>query len=103
LLIGHPSIFIEYDSEKKEKKTKLPNPWRKKADGKIIRHIPITLYSDDTSGNVSKKFNKHISFYFTLSGLPPHISNQEFNCHFLSTSNRATVLEILQPIVTEMK
>ncbi|KAH9440900.1 hypothetical protein Pst134EB_029552 [Puccinia striiformis f. sp. tritici] len=79
----------------------LPNPWRIKADGKIIRHIPTTMYSDDTSGNVSKQFNKHISFYFTLSGLPPHLSNQEYNCHFLSTSNRAGVLEIASQIVKE--
>jgi hypothetical protein len=57
----------------------LPNPWRIKAAGKIIRHIPTTMYSDDTSGNVSKQWNKHISFYFTLSGLPPNLTNQEYN------------------------
>jgi hypothetical protein len=81
----------------------LPNPWRTKADGKIIRHIPTTMYSDNTSGNISKQFNKHISFYFTFSGLPPTLTNQEYNCHFLSTSNRATVLEIAGQIVEESK
>jgi hypothetical protein len=87
-----------------QRKISLPNPWRIKADGKIIRNVPITLYADDTSGNVSKKWNKHISFYFTLSGLPPNLSNQEYNCHFLSTSNRASVLDISpEQIVEEMK
>jgi hypothetical protein len=81
----------------------VPNPWRTKANGKIIRHMPITLYSDDTSGNVSKRWNKHLSFYFTLSGLPPGISNQEFNCHFLATSNRAGVFELSEPVVDELK
>ncbi|KAH9810402.1 hypothetical protein DFH28DRAFT_932887 [Melampsora americana] len=47
----------------------LPNPWRVKANGLIVRSVPIALYSDDTSGNVSKKWNKHMSFYFTLAGL----------------------------------
>jgi hypothetical protein len=81
----------------------LPNPWRKKAQGKIIRHVPITLYSDDTSGNSSKQWNKHISFYFTLAGLHPHLTNQEYHCHFLGTSNVAGVLELAEPIVAEMK
>jgi hypothetical protein len=79
----------------------VPNPWRLKANGKVIRHVPITLYADDTSGNVSKQFNKHISFFFTLSGLPPDLSNQEFNCHFLSTSNVVSVLELSEQIVDE--
>ncbi|OAV88755.1 hypothetical protein PTTG_28931 [Puccinia triticina 1-1 BBBD Race 1] len=90
------------DGQNNQTKLNFPNPWRKTADGRIIRHVPITLYCDDTSGNVSKKFNKHISFYFTLAGLPPKLSNQEYNCHFLSTSNRASALELLAPIVGEM-
>ncbi|KAA1068127.1 hypothetical protein PGTUg99_019411 [Puccinia graminis f. sp. tritici] len=80
----------------------LPNPWRTKAGGKIIRHMPINLYADDTSGNVSKQWNRHISFYFTLAGLPPKLSNMQYNCHFLSTSNEAGVLEIGEQIVEEL-
>ncbi|KNZ49012.1 hypothetical protein VP01_5264g3 [Puccinia sorghi] len=37
-----------------------------KAEGKIIRNVPIKLYCDDTSGNKSKTWNKHISYFFTL-------------------------------------
>ena len=81
----------------------LPNPWREKSGNRLICHVPIALYSDDTSGNVSKQFNKHNSFYFTLAGLPPRISNQEYNCHFLATSNLATVGEISDLIVDELK
>jgi hypothetical protein len=81
----------------------LPNPWRKKAAGKILRNIPITLYCDDTSGNKSKKWNKHISYYFTLSGLPPKISNQQFNCHFLCTSNTVGPLELGEMVVAQLK
>ncbi|PLW06567.1 hypothetical protein PCANC_26024 [Puccinia coronata f. sp. avenae] len=93
---------IYESSGSKEVVIPLPNPWRIKANGKIIRHVPITLYSDDTSGNTSKQFNKHISFYFTLSGLPPNISNQEYNCHFLASSNIASVLEQSKSIVEEL-
>ncbi|KAA1106853.1 hypothetical protein PGTUg99_020771 [Puccinia graminis f. sp. tritici] len=80
----------------------LPNPWKDHAKGKMIRHMPITLYCDDTSGNQSKRWNKHVSFYFTLSGLPPSMSNQQYNCHYLTTSNKANAMELAGPIVAEM-
>ncbi|KAH9822967.1 hypothetical protein DFH28DRAFT_1048547 [Melampsora americana] len=80
----------------------LMNPWRIKAQGKIIRHIPLTIYSDDTSGNVSKKYNKHMSIYFTLSGLSPDQSNQEYNTHFLATTNCATALDLFDQVVDEI-
>ncbi|OAV90780.1 hypothetical protein PTTG_28197 [Puccinia triticina 1-1 BBBD Race 1] len=81
----------------------LPNDWREKSGNRIIRHVPIALYCDDTSGNQSKKWNKHISYYFTLAGLPPKVSNQQYNCHFLSTSNTAGPLELADQIVDELK
>ncbi|KNZ49662.1 hypothetical protein VP01_486g3 [Puccinia sorghi] len=80
----------------------LPNPWRAKSARKIIQHIPITLYSDNTSGIFLKRWNKHISFFFTLSCLPPRLSNQEFNYHFLPTSNKAGGLELSGQIVDEL-
>ncbi|OAV89021.1 hypothetical protein PTTG_28844 [Puccinia triticina 1-1 BBBD Race 1] len=82
--------------------TPFPNEWSKKAGGKILRNVPITLYSDNTSGNKSKKWNKHISYYFTLSGLPPKISNQQFNCHFLCTTNITGPLELGEMVVEQL-
>ena len=81
----------------------VPNPWRKKAGGKLIYHMPINLYADDTSGNKSKRWNKHISFYFTFSGLSTKMNNMEYNCHFISTSNVANVLEIAESVVEQLK
>ncbi|KAH9812611.1 hypothetical protein DFH28DRAFT_1177059 [Melampsora americana] len=80
----------------------LPNPWRVKANGMLIRSVPIALYSDDTSGNVSKKWNKHMSFYFTLAGLRPKLTNQEYHIHPLCTSNVANALEQGDQIVDEL-
>jgi hypothetical protein len=78
------------------------NRWRLKAAGRVIRHMPICLYADDTSGNSSKKWNKHISYYCTLAGLPPNLTNQHFNCHFLSTSNSAGAMELAEGVVDEL-
>ncbi|KNZ53050.1 hypothetical protein VP01_335g9 [Puccinia sorghi] len=80
----------------------LPNLWRIKASGRLIRHISINLYSDDTSGYNSKQCNKHNSFYFTLLGLSPRHTNQEYNIHFVTNSNTATPLELAELVVDEM-
>ncbi|KAH9820292.1 hypothetical protein DFH28DRAFT_1218255 [Melampsora americana] len=80
----------------------LPNAWRLKANGLRIRSVPIALYSDDTSGNVSKKWNKHMSYYFTLAGLKPKLTNQEYHIHPLCTSNVASALEQGDQIVDEL-
>ncbi|CAH7673084.1 hypothetical protein PPACK8108_LOCUS7943 [Phakopsora pachyrhizi] len=62
-----------------------------KAQGKIIRHVPLNFYADDTSGNLSKQ-----------SGLPPHFSNLEFNTFFVGTSNIASALELFTPVNEEL-
>jgi hypothetical protein len=64
--------------------------------------MSITLYCDDTSGNQSKRWNKHVSFFFTLSGLAPQLTNQYFNCHYLTTSNSAGAMELARPIVADL-
>lgn len=46
------------------------NPWWAKAKGTRVFAFPIWLYCDDTSGNLSKKWNAHNSFLFTPAGLP---------------------------------
>lgn len=43
-----------------------------------------------------------MTFYFSLSGLCPALANQEYNMHFISTSNVGTALEIGEPIVNEL-
>ncbi|KAI8449483.1 hypothetical protein BY996DRAFT_8689821 [Phakopsora pachyrhizi] len=101
LAIKCRNILHEITSEGKEI-IQLPNPWRVKAEGKIIRHIPLNFYSDDTSGNVSKQWNKHISIFMSLAGLPPKLSNQEFNTLFVATSNIATALELAAPVCDEL-
>lgn len=75
--------------------------WRARAGGLEVRSLPISLYCDDTSGNVSKKWNKHNSFFFKLAGLPQGLLNQELNIQFLATSNIASPLELADGIVDE--
>ncbi|KAG9084144.1 hypothetical protein FS749_005446 [Ceratobasidium sp. UAMH 11750] len=77
------------------------NPWRAKANGKEVLSVPILGYCDDTSGNQSKKWNKHNSYLFVLAGLPQEAIHSPYHVHFLATSNIASPLEMLEAIASE--
>ncbi|KAG8696163.1 hypothetical protein FRC09_008684 [Ceratobasidium sp. 395] len=77
------------------------NPWRARAGGKEVIAVPIMGYCDDTSGNLSKKWNKHNSYLFVLAGLPQEDTHSPFHVHFLATSNIASPLEMLEAITKE--
>ncbi|KAG8695014.1 hypothetical protein FRC09_009442, partial [Ceratobasidium sp. 395] len=81
----------------------IENPWRQKANGRLVRSVPLWLYCNDTSGNMSKKWNKHNSFLFTLTGLPRAHAQLPYNIHFLATSNIASPLEMLSEISEELR
>ncbi|KAI6144100.1 hypothetical protein BKA82DRAFT_4331110 [Pisolithus tinctorius] len=79
------------------------NHWHVLANGAYVYGFPIWLYCDDTSGNVSKRWNKHHSFLFTPAGLPHAAVHQEYNVHFLCTSNVAPPLEMLDGFVNQLE
>ncbi|KAI5982242.1 hypothetical protein EDC04DRAFT_2915769 [Pisolithus marmoratus] len=79
------------------------NRWRTLARGHRVLSYMIWLYCDDTSGNTSKKWNKHNSFLFTAAGLPCVMVHKESSIHFLATSNIAPPLEMLDGIVDQLE
>ncbi|KAG5652758.1 hypothetical protein H0H81_003845 [Sphagnurus paluster] len=79
------------------------NQWRLRSKGHRVVAFPMWLYCDDTSGNQSKKWNKHNSFLFTAAGLPRWLVHRESNIHFLATSNIAPPLEMLDGIVDQLE
>lgn len=79
------------------------NIWRVRAQSHHVVSLPLWLYCNDTSGNMSKKWNKHNSWLFMLAGLPRALAHQEANVHFLTTSNTAPPLEMLHGIVSQLE
>lgn len=75
------------------------NPWRLRANGKQVLTLPLWLYCNDTSGNVSKKWNKHNSILLTFAGLPRQMAQLLYNIHFISTLNLAPPLETMENLV----
>ncbi|KAJ2968879.1 hypothetical protein NUW54_g13095 [Trametes sanguinea] len=79
------------------------NPWRDRAKGNRVLSFPLWMYCDDTSGNLSKKWNEHNSVLMTPAGLPRAHSQKEFNIHFLTTSNIAPPLEMMDGVVDQLE
>ncbi|KAJ6521633.1 hypothetical protein DFH09DRAFT_1251092 [Mycena vulgaris] len=71
--------------------------------GSRVVILPLWMYCDDTSGNVSKKWNEHNRFLVALAGLPREELQKEYNIHFLCTSNIAPPLEMLDGIVEQLE
>ncbi|KAJ6448647.1 hypothetical protein C8R45DRAFT_850225, partial [Mycena sanguinolenta] len=75
------------------------NPLRVVAAGRRVLSAPVWFYCDDTSGNISKKWNKHNSLLMSLAGLDPKKAHLLYNVIFLATSNLAHPLEMFDAVV----
>lgn len=64
--------------------------------------VPLILYSDDTSGNKSKKWNKFDLWALLLAGLPRSVNAKMENIHFLGASNMVSSLEMAESIVADL-
>ncbi|KAL0073089.1 hypothetical protein F4703DRAFT_1746592 [Phycomyces blakesleeanus] len=63
---------------------------------------PLNLYSDDTSGNSSKQYNKYNSYLMYFAAMPLEVRNNQENVMFISTSNHVlNAVEMLPPIVDD--
>lgn len=75
---------------------------RKIAQGKPVVTLPYIVYSDDTSGNKTKKWNKFDVCCVKIAGLSRKENDQLHNIHFVCCSNNLNMLEMTSPIATEM-
>ena len=64
--------------------------------------MPLILFSDDTSGNKSKKWHKFESWSFMLAGLPWNRNAKHENIHFICCSDRVDALCMSRPIAEEL-
>ncbi len=65
--------------------------------------VPLLLYTDDTSGNRSKKWNKFDCWCFLLAGLPRHMNTQLHSIHFIGCSNRVDCMDMTEAVVADLK
>ena len=62
---------------------------------------PIILYTDDFSGNRSKKWNKFNAWCLSLGGLPKSEAKMFHNTHFIACSNNVSAMQMVHPLVND--
>lgn len=62
----------------------------------MVYGIPLILFMDDASGNVTKQWNKHYNIYLSNAALTRQILDQEYCTHFITTSPHARPMELMQ-------
>ena len=76
----------------------MPNPLRAKSGGRMVYTIPLIVFMDDVSGNVSKQWNKHHVVYVSNGLLPRQMLEQECMIRFITGSPHATPMELMQGV-----
>ncbi|KAI8913876.1 hypothetical protein DFJ77DRAFT_431246, partial [Powellomyces hirtus] len=79
------------------------NHWRQTANGRRILVVPLVMFCDGSSGNISKQWNNHDTWIFTLAGLPFDQRSSDYHQHFVCTSNGLDGMEMTSAIVAQLK
>ncbi|EGN97197.1 hypothetical protein SERLA73DRAFT_74899 [Serpula lacrymans var. lacrymans S7.3] len=74
----------------------MPHPLCQKANGQIVYSVPLTIFMDDVSGNISKQWNKHHTIYMSNANLPRELLKKEFFVCFVSSSPHAAPMELMR-------
>ncbi|KAG1898288.1 uncharacterized protein F5891DRAFT_1129522 [Suillus fuscotomentosus] len=73
----------------------MPNPLHAKSGGRMVLTVPLIVFMDDVSGNISKQWNKHHVVYMSNTALPREMLEKEFCVPFVSSSPHATPMELM--------
>ena len=65
--------------------------------------VPLLVFSDETSGNTTKKWNRLESFSLSLAGLPRNEIRKTENIHFVSTSNVVPSVALGKSIARDLR
>lgn len=76
----------------------MPHPLRAKADGRMVYTVPVIIFMDDASANISKQWNKHIVVYLSNAGLPREMLDKEFCVKFVASSPNAPPMELMRAV-----
>ncbi|KAH7928239.1 hypothetical protein BV22DRAFT_974816, partial [Leucogyrophana mollusca] len=73
-----------------------PHPLRQKSQGRMVYTVPLIIFMDDVSGNISKQWNKHHAIYMSNANLPREMLEKEFCVRFVTASPHAAPMELMQ-------
>jgi len=76
----------------------MPHPRQEYANGRMVYGIPLIIFLDDVSGNISKQWNKHHAIYMSNALLPRQVIEKEFCTRFVTSSPHATPMELVKAL-----
>lgn len=76
----------------------MPNPLRKKSGGWMVISVPLILFMDDVSGNISKQWNKHHVIYASNALMPCKMIEKEHCVWFVLLLPHASPLELMKGV-----
>ncbi|EIW80535.1 hypothetical protein CONPUDRAFT_57827 [Coniophora puteana RWD-64-598 SS2] len=62
----------------------------------MVYSVPVIVFMDDVSGNMSKQWNKHHAVYMSNGNLPREMVEKEFCVRFVSSSPNAAPMELMR-------
>jgi hypothetical protein len=71
----------------------MPHPLRAKVDGHMVYSVPLIVFMDDVSGNISKQWNKHHVIYASYANMPRKMMEKQFFLCFVTSSPHVTPME----------
>ena len=80
----------------KQYHTKMPHLFRKLHLDHMVYTVPLIIFMDDVSGNISKQWNKHHAIYMLNANLPREMLEKEFHVCFVALSPHAAPMELMK-------
>ncbi|KAG8684097.1 hypothetical protein FRC09_015621, partial [Ceratobasidium sp. 395] len=93
----------EFDALSTHYRSQMPHPLRSLAGKRPVYSIPLIIFMDDASGNISKLWNKHYCGYVSDAALPREVLHGESNVQFVLASPHASPLELMQGIKDDIE
>ena len=62
----------------------------------MVYAVPLIIFMDDISGNISKQWNKHHTIYMSNTNLPHEMLEKEFHVHFIASSPHVALMELMK-------
>ncbi|KAF9229198.1 hypothetical protein BS17DRAFT_792175 [Gyrodon lividus] len=81
----------------------MPNPLHEKSGGCMVLTVPLIVFIDDISRNISKQWNKHHVVYMSNASMPCEMLEKEFCMCFVSASPHAAPLELICGVKESIK
>ncbi|KAN0125421.1 hypothetical protein V8E53_015508 [Lactarius tabidus] len=68
----------------------------------MVYTVPVIIFMDNASANISKQWNKHIVVYLSNAGLPHEMLDKEFCMKFVMSSPNAPPMELMHAVRDSM-